>query len=231
MKRPCIKLFIISILPLSILTFFLSACTIDAYDKGEGDLSLMRADLVLGFTDSKRQVQEVETDEGDRLTLTKPLRMSWMERPDSAYRMALYYNKVENHQAEVVAFGPVGVVVPHRFRETKSDPVRFESLWVGTNRRFLNTSLYLMTGATSDDSIRHVVGAAIDTLMQNDDGTSTLHLTFYHDQAGVPEYYSQRTFLSIPLDSVQADSLHLRINTYEGMVSKTVSLHTATQQP
>ena len=90
-----------------------TACTIDAYDKGEGELSLMRADLVLGFTDSERCVREVETDEGERLTLTAPLRMSWMERPDSAYRMALYYNKVEDHQAETVAFGRVGVVVPH----------------------------------------------------------------------------------------------------------------------
>lgn len=218
-------LLLMSILPL------LSACTIDAYDKGEGELSLMRADLVLGFTDSERCVREVETDEGDRLSLTEPIRMSWMERPDSVYRMALYYNKVNNNQAEVVALGRVGVVVPHHFHQTKSDPVRFESLWIGTNRRFLNTSLYLMTGATSDDSIRHVVGAAIDTLMQNTDGTKTLHLTLYHDQAGVPEYYSQRTFLSIPLDSIKADSLHLRINTYEGIVSKTVSLQPATQQP
>ena len=224
MKSPCPMSRLLRLGRNFAFALIVTACTIDAYDKGEGELSLMRADLVLGFTDSERCVREVETDEGERLTLTTPLRMSWMERPDSVYRMALYYNKVKDHQAETVAFGRVGVVLPHRFREMKTDPVRFESMWIGTNRRFLNASFYLMTGATADDSIRHVVGAAVDTLMRNTDGTSTLHLTLYHDQAGVPEYYSQRTFLSIPLDSLHADSLHLRINTYDGLVSKTFPL-------
>lgn len=52
--------------------------------------------------------------------------------------------------------------------------------------------------------------------MVNADGTTTQHLTLYHDQGGVPEYYSQRTYVSIPLSDIHADFIILTINTYDG---------------
>jgi len=40
----------------------------------------------------------------------------------------------------------------------------------------------------------------------------------------VPEYYSQRTYVSIPLTGVDADSLWLTVNTYDGLVIRKLIL-------
>ena len=61
-------------------------------------------------------------------------------------------------------------------------------------------------------------------LYQNADGTKTLHLTFFHDQAGVPEYYSQRIYLSIPLPPTGVDTIWMDVNTYDGLVEKRLKL-------
>ena len=54
------------------------------------------------------------------------------------------------------------------------------------------------------------------------DNTKTLYLRLYHDQGGVPEYYSQRAFLSVPLQKLGVDSIHFEVNTYDGIVRKTL---------
>ena len=63
-----------------------------------------------------------------------------------------------------------------------------------------------------------------DTLMSHSDGKKTLHLRLYHDQGGMPEYYSQRTYFSIPIQKLGVDSIQFTINTYKGLVTKTLSL-------
>jgi hypothetical protein len=52
------------------------------------------------------------------------------------------------------------------------------------------------------------------------DGRSTLHLLLYHNQNGQPEYYSRDVYLSIPLTGVQADTVVMRLQTYEWEYSK-----------
>ena len=98
----------------------------------------------------------------------------------------------------------------------KTDPVRMESMWIGKSKKYLNMGFYVMTGKADVDSLKHVLGCRRDTLITNIDGTRTLRLTFYHDQGGVPEYYSQRVYLSIPIQGIKADSVWLNVNTYEG---------------
>ena len=73
-----------------------------------------------------------------------------------------------------------------------------------------------MMGTTEADSLKQVLGCRRDALITNVDGTRTLRLTFYHDQGGVPEYYSQRVYLSIPIQGVKADSIWFTVNTYDG---------------
>ena len=139
----------------------------------------------------------------------------------------MYYKSAGDAHADVLSMSMVAVMRPHKINlaEMKTDPVRFESLWMGQNRRYLNGSVYLMVGnIDADDLPRQVIGAHSDTLMQNADGTRTLHLRLYHDQAGMPEYYSQRTYMSIPLEDVDADSVSLSINTYSGVVKKIFKL-------
>ena len=197
------------------LLLALCGCTVDAYDKGEGVLSLMTAEMADAYTGSDGYVSEALTDNGERLHFDPPFRTNWMTKSDTTYRTVLYYNIGDN---KPISAGRVLMAVPRRAKELKTDPVRFESLWMARTGQYLNAGIYLMTGATPGDSARQVLGAAIDTLMENADHSHTLYVVLYHDQAGVPEYYSQRTFVSIPIDSIQADSLTLRINTYSGEV-------------
>jgi hypothetical protein len=121
----------------------------------------------------------------------------------------------------VIGLGRVGVLAPRKQKALKTDPVRFESVWISPNRAYLNASIYLLMGSSDDDKAIHTLGCHIDTLRKNVDGTETMQLTLYHDQGGVPEYYSQRTYVSIPLKGAMTDSVCFTIHTYDGIVRKT----------
>ena len=209
----------VMIILISHFSLLISSCTVDSYDKGEGDYSLMRAELVEAHANNDKMLDWCLTDESEQLTFTEPVKASGIQTADSMYRALLYYNKVEDG-AEVISIGLVNTLFPRRIKEMKTDPVRFESMWMSTSRRYLNMGLYIKTGNSSKKDAHHTIGLNLDTLMQNDDGTRTAHLTFYHDQGEMPEYYSQRAYLSIPTDSIDADSVYLRVHTYQGTIEK-----------
>lgn len=205
------------------LSLITSSCTQDAYEKGDGELSSMVAEMGDGYTASDKKVTRFVTDNGEQFSVSNPFTSNLMQKPDTVYRAVFYYiNKGE--KAEVKGLNKVLVVTPRKMKEMKADPVRLESVWMGKSKAYLNLSLYLMQGYTDDKEAIHKIGFSCDSLYQNADGTKTLRLTFYHDQAGVPEYYSQRTFVSIPMQAVDADSIRLDINTYEGLVVKLLKI-------
>lgn len=202
------------------LSFFVS-CTQDAYEKGEGRYSQMVAEMVEAKTSSDSRVISFVTDDDKQFTVNSPFTSKLMPKADTVYRAIFYYNMVEQG-AEVIGTDKVGVIVPRHVEELKTDPVKMESVWLAKSRRYLNLSVYLMLGAVDDEKAVQKLGCHRDTLMVNADGTKTLRLQLHHDQAGVPEYYSTRTFLSIPLAGVDADSIWLSINTYDGLVVKKI---------
>ena len=206
------------------MALLLLACTTDAYDKGEGDYSLMTAEMADITVGERCEALNAITDEDEQLLFTRPFTTSWFVTPDSVYRTVLYYKKVENNTVEAIGASNVSVLRPHIIEDMKTDPVQFESAWLSTNRRYLNASIYIMLGDTSNELLKHVVGMNTDTLEINENGTSTLHLTLYHDQGGMPEYYSQRAYLSVPLDSLDVDSVSLSIHTYNAVVVKQFGL-------
>ena len=215
------------VLPFCLFTFLLLSCETDAYEKGEGDYSLLCAELADVHVDANKKADFFDTDDSERITIDRPFTSKVFTTADSTYRLAMYYKAVGDAHADVLSMSTVAVMRPHKIdsAEMKTDPVRFESLWMGQNHRYLNGSIYLMIGnIDAEDLPRQVIGAHTDTLMQNADGTRTLYLRLYHDQAGMPEYYSQRTYMSIPLEGVEADSVSLSINTYSGIVRKIFKL-------
>ena len=197
----------------------LASCTQDAYDKGEGRYSQMVAEMADGYTNGDAKIVSFVTDADERLTVVEPFTSKLAPKADTVYRAVFFFNRTDCG-AEVITVNRVGVVRPHVIDTLKTDPVRLESVWLAKSRRYLNVSVYLMLGATDDASALQTVGCHRDTLMANADGTSTLRLVFYHDQGGVPQYYSSRSYASIPLGAVDADSLQLTINTYDGPVVK-----------
>lgn len=222
MKKQFRFLVIISLI--SYLSPFLSSCTQDSYESGEGEYSQVRANLVDVHVGSDKKVDYVLTDDGDSLRTQPPFAASWMEKADTMYRALLYYN-LKDKTVEGVSIGQV--LVPRikpvsRFKGgMKTDPVHLTSLWPARTGRYLNLRLRVMTGTIEGEKMeKQVFGCGSDTLMTHADGRSTLYLRLYHDQGGQPEYYSREVYLSIPLQDTEADTLLLQVNTYDGIAEK-----------
>jgi len=213
---------------ISHLSFVLLSCTQDSYETGEGEYSQLRADLVDVHVDKDRMVDYVLTDDGDSLRTLSPFTVKWIEKSDTIYRALLYYNL---NDGAVEGFSMGQVLVPFikpldRFKGgMKTDAVHLTSLWQARNGRYLNLRLRVMTGVEDGKKMEgQVFGCAEDTLIVHPDGLRTLHLRLYHDQGGQPEYYSRDVYLSVPLYGVEADTIVMRMQTYEGLVSKTMAL-------
>ena len=230
MKR-LLRLIVIIITHFSLLMTH-SSCTQDAYEKGEGKYSLMRADFVEARANADKQIDQIITDDGEQLLASKPFTAKLVVTPDSVYRCILYYNKVRDERGydvfEPISIGqvPCPKVTPlsELDKEMKTDPVKFESAWLSKTGKYLNLSLYLMTGASDNDEAIQTLHVIQDTIMTHPDATRTCYLRLYHDQAGVPEYYSSQVYASILTSQIEADSVHLTVNTYKGLVTKSFSL-------
>jgi hypothetical protein len=81
-----------------------------------------------------------------------------------------------------------------------------------------------MIGQTDDTTAIHQLGLLSDTLIVNPNGKRTLHVFLNHDQGKVPEYYSTQVYMSVPAPTLDADSVSFKINTYSGIVEKTLSI-------
>lgn len=211
----CLKAFAV-VFPLS--TIILLSCTQDFYDKGEGEYSLLRADLVEAHVRDDKRVDYVLTDDGDSLRANPPFTVSWLQKGDTTYRALLYYNLKDG---EVDGYNLSQVLTPSIKRAgvikggMKTDPVHMESLWKARTGRYINMRLRVMTGELTDSTARQAFGCVCDTLVKHDNGSQTMHLRLYHDQGGQPEYYSREVYLSIPVYDAQADTIIMRIRTYE----------------
>lgn len=130
--------------------------------------------------------------------------------------------------AEPVALSMVPVLSPKAedsFKDgVRTDPVKFESMWLSAGGRYVNIGFYLKNGSTGDDNILHTIGMVQRRIVTNDDGTRTVMLQMYHDQGGVPEYYSSRYYVSVPCGEIDGDSVYITINTYDGPVTKKLEI-------
>ena len=203
------------------LSPLLTSCTKDAYEKGEGKYSLMRGDFAEAIVNSSKQVTCIITDDGDEFVLASPYTAKWVSKADTTYRCMLYYNKLDS-KAEILSMGqvPCTSVTPlSQFdRRLVTDPVKFESTWMSKTGRYLNFSLILKVGTTDDSTAVHTLGVVSDTLITHPDNKRILNLILHHDQDNVPEYYSAKVYFSIPTKIIDADSVRISINSYDGEV-------------
>ena len=230
MKR-LLRFLVIIIAHYSLLITHLS-CTQDGYDKGEGQYSYLRGDFVEAYIGADKNMVSLMTDEGETLPLSQPYTAKWITRSDTVYRCMLYYNKVRDSKgqdmAEAISVGevPCPVIIPLSKLEVemKTDPVKFESAWMSKTGKYINLSFALKTGTTEDEEAIHSLRVVQDTILTNPDGTSTSYLRLYHDQGGVPDYYSTQVYASIITSEISADSVRIAINTYKGIVEKSFLL-------
>lgn len=210
--------------PVAAVAFaLLAACQKDSYEQGTGAYSLTQADFVEAHTNAGKAVDYVLTDDGDSLALSKPHSAKWMQTADTLYRAVLYYNTLERHRVEMVSMGQVYSLPPQaawRHKVQKTDPVKFESAWKSRSGRYLNLGLYFMVGYVDGDVEGQTVGMMRDTIITEADGRRTAHLHLYHDQGDIPQYFSNKSYISIPVDSIDADSAVVSVNTFDGVVRR-----------
>lgn len=220
---------------LAVIAFLitLTACTSEAYDSGDGPNSYLTADLVLLRTSPDKSVRSALLDDDTELQFSNPFAQEWLARPDSIYRALLYYDKTEattdaaagsgttaKTMARARSVRPVPVLSPVEAAKVdamRTDPVGFESLWMSKNKSYINLSLLLKSGKAEGDEALHALGVVSDGTTTDAAGIRTLHLTLYHDQGGVPEYYTVQQYVSIPTQLLEeADTVELTLNTYNG---------------
>ena len=204
------------------------SCTQDTYDKGEGQYSYMRGDFVEAQVGADMNIVSLTTDDGETLPLAEPYAAKWITRPDTIYRCMLYYNKVRDEKGQYVA-DPISIgdvpcprIIPLAELEKamKTDPVKFESAWMSKSGKYLNLSFSVMTGTQEGEGTIQSLHIVQDTVVTYPDATRTCYLRLFHDQAGVPEYYSTHVYASIITSQIPADSVRISINTYDGTVEK-----------
>lgn len=219
---------------LAVIAFLitLTACTSEAYDSGDGQNSYLTADLVLLRTSPDKSVRSALLDDDTELLFSNPFAQEWLARPDSVYRALLYYDKTVA-TSDAAASNPtstsivrarsvrsVSVLRPVEAEDMetlRTDPVGFESLWMSKNKSYINLSLLLKSGKAEGDEALHALGVVSDGTTTDAAGRRTLHLTLYHDQGGVPAYYTVQQYVSIPTQLLEeADTVELTLNTYNG---------------
>ena len=211
----------------AILVLLFASCESDSYDKGEGELSLATAEFVEAHANGNKQMDYVITDNDERLTVSPQPSVKWMTTPDSLYRALLYYNNVGEGIIEPLSITQVptlSIYPDWMIQDIKTDPVTFESIWQSANGKYLNMAFYLKIGEVGKDAELHTISIIQDTIIQNADGTATSFMCLYHDQGDMPEHYSSKCYISIPRDSIKADSVCMGINTYKGVLYKKVAL-------
>ncbi len=217
----------LGILCISFFAMLFAACENDVYDTGTGEYSLLTGDFAEAHSAADCTLDYILTDDGERLFATQMSTHSWMQRPDTLYRAMLYYNKVEADRAEIVSIVQVPTLAPRPLAENemmKSDPVTFESMWVSKSGKYLNMSFYLKVGESTGKVDGHVVGMVVTAKETLADGKTMTRMEFYHDQGGVPEYYSSKYYVSIPTAAIGSDSVSITLNTYKGTIEKKLKL-------
>jgi hypothetical protein len=213
----------------------LTSCNIGGYDAGTGEYSLTRGDFVVAHTNAAYHVDYVITDDNDSLPISTPFSNAALVKANDNYRGIFYYNKVidanKDTVAQPVSFSVVGVARPIKAVMISSDsihtdPVYLQSVWCSGNRKYINFGLNILTGKVDGNDGVHHFGMIEDIIRTLTNGQKRVELRLYHDQNHVPEYYTSRIYISLPISFYNSvlstgDSIIIKINTYkDGWVTK-----------
>lgn len=219
-------------LPFYLFAFLLfMACSNDAYDTGDSRYSYLRADFVEATTNGQGRFVSAITDDGATLTFSKDVAMSWANKADSTYRALFYYNAGDTAKGHIVV-EPVSIARVYVLRPSSSDtlkaandPVGFQSAWLSHNKKYVNLGIILMTGQTEETDLRQSIGLVCDSIVERG-GSHKFFYRLVHNQGGVPQYYSQSVYISIPLtDMREGDALFVQVNTYNGLLTRSFLLN------
>ena len=199
----------------------------DTYNQGDGEYSYLTSDFAMLHTNSDAKAVAFTTDDDRDLTFTKPVEIEGL-KADTTYRALVYYDDKGTSTATFKNASPVYVSIPQQPSAgsiLKHDPITWNSTWLSKNGKYINLGLKLKVGVTDDSQNKmHILG----TILKKEDsvsGNNKYTLTLYHDQNGVPEYYSSTAYISIPIDREifqTGDVIDINIYTYDGLKTKSI---------
>ena len=207
---------------------FVLSCETDSYEKGEGKYSLLQADFADLTVNNQKEAIAFTTDDGNNYQFESPYAIKWIETPDTVYRAIIYYNKVREGKATPMGVSAVPTLKPVRaalLKEQTQDPVDVESSWLAASGKYINIGLLIKTARVNDEEPPHTIGLAQDTIYTRDDGRRTACYRFLHSQNNIPEYYTNRRYVSILLPEEPLDTILLSIQTYNGLLERSFILH------
>ena len=205
----------------------LASCEHDGYESGDGSLSYLTAELAVLHTASNCSATSADLDNGTTLSISNPFTTSWMTKADTIYRALLYYDVATDGSKKVKARSVSAVPVLRPMEQSKvndmhTDPVGVESVWAAKSG-YINMSLLLKAGKTDGEDAVQTLGLVDCGTTVGNDGKRTRYLKLYHDQGGVPEYYTVQRYASIDTkDLGDVDAVSITVNTYSGEVTKTL---------
>ena len=127
----------------------------------------------------------------------------------------------ESADAPVSAVPVLRPIDKNKVTQMHTDPVGIESVWAAKSG-YINLSLLLKAGKTDGEDAVQTLGLVDCGTTEGDDGKRMRHLKLYHDQGGVPEYYTVQRYASIDIkDLGDVDAVSITVNTYGGEVTKT----------
>lgn len=210
---------------LLIVTTF--SCSDFSYEAGDSKYSYLTTEFVEAFTNNDTILTYGIDDNNKKIKFTNPIKIYWASRPDTLYRALLYYTKNRNNIVQQIVPITVLSIIHTKIKNKKNihDPVIFESAWISNNRKYLNLGIAIKNGKSIKKSLRHNI-AVICTNKEKINNSKTLwHLSFCHSQNNIPEYYSQKIYLSVPLKNIsKGDNIILTINSYKGIVTRRFNL-------
>lgn len=205
---------------LFLIVILLVACTNDSFKTGDSEYSYMQSDFVEATTNTNAAFVSAVTDDGDTLLLHSALSAKWATKADTTYRAQLYYNR-NNLEVVPIAISKVYVLPVSQQPHTTNtpDPMGFTSAWIAKTRKYINLELALKTGKNTEN--KQSLGVSLENVASSVSGTNKYTLRLLHQQNNVPQYYTVRTFVSIPTTFAhKGDSIEVHINTYKGEVIK-----------
>ena len=183
----------------------LSACETDSYDTGDGTNSYLKAHFAEAHTAANAKLAFAVTDDGDTLRFPPNTSNKAFAKADSVYRVLYYYDQNgKNVNPRSIVALPVVQLSTNSKLET--DPVTFESAWVSKNRKYFNIGFALKVGRSDGQDKKQRIGVVRDSLVRTPSGQHILYMHLVHSQNGVPQYYSQSYYISIPLKSLPTNT-------------------------
>lgn len=215
----------LSLIFLIILVTSLVACHEDAYETGDTGLSYLSAEMV-NMKVKGKEVVSITTDNQKALTFKKGMNVAEsMARPDTIYRLMLYYSSVEGSPINIYDYYIVPQLNPMPLSETSTkdtDPLKLVSVCKSSDERFIDLSLGLLGSKT--DERKHLICVTEDSVLTEKNGGKHHYFTLRHKQNDIPQYITTDMFASIPIAQYPSGTkFTITITTFGGIEKKEFS--------